>query len=351
MTSDTVTRRISMLIGATLAMAAISAGTWAQDDESAAAPPEPSADLRVAVAPETITAGDRAEVTVELVWPAGAPDVDPRFPAWQDTWGQAEILAVGPVERIRAPGGDTVFRQVIEVTAFEVGDAKLPSMVVALPSGDETRELETGDELVLSVESVLPDTETEPEVLPPANAEALPIGQRFIWTTAALSLLTLLAGWRALRARPSRQLAEHRTRPKLPPLAELEQRLRAIDAEQAVPAHTTISLALRGFLGRSTGVPAVERTTTEIRKLLRQSAVDPDLGQRFTTLLARCDEVKFMAGDRTDVATTTERVRAARTLAEDIDRSQRHELPDSDAGDDAGGQAGDGRSSTTGVAA
>lgn len=305
--------------GALLALAAAASG---QDS------PAPAGDLRVRVEPETITAGDRAQVTVELVWPAGSPDIEPRFPAWQDTWGQAEVLAVGPVERTRAAGGDTVFRQVVTITAFEVGDTRLPPITVALPIGDETREVETPRDLALVVASVLPEGEEEPAVLPAAAPEALPVGQRFVWTAGLLTLLCALAAWRALSRQPTATAAGGRPRPSLPPLEELHQRLRGIDAEHAEAAHTTISFALRSFLGRSTGVPAIERTTTEIRRSLQGSAIEPDLGRRLITLLARCDEVKFIAGASAEPATTAERVRAAGALADDIDRSLRDDQAD-----------------------
>ena len=319
-----------------LATLVLAAPVAAQDDDASGVDPraeagadarEPRAQVTVQMAPTEITVGDRVTATVRLSWPAGAPDVDPRFPAWQETWGKAEVLSVGSVQRAKSPTGDTVFTQELALTAFEVGEITLPSRTLALPLGEVTREVTTPDDLVLTVVSVLAGAEGDdaapPEPLPAAAPEGLPVGQRFAWTAGALALLCALAAWRAVTREPMTAAVARRRTPRLPPLDELRQALTRIDVERSDAAHTTLSLALRTFVGRTTGVPAVERTTTEIGRLLRDSHLEPTWCRRLLTLLRRCDEAKFVPGAAVTPATTGERAREAEAVAVALDEDLR----------------------------
>jgi hypothetical protein len=110
-----------------------------------AAGPAGALEVTATVQPETLTVGDRAEVLLtvtgdrsELLDLAGG---EPRFPAWGDRWGDAEIVEVGPVEPVLdlARGGSEengqarLFRQRLVVTAFRPGRVALPPREIALP--------------------------------------------------------------------------------------------------------------------------------------------------------------------------------------------------------------------------
>jgi len=301
----------------------------AQPQDDPEHPAFPEAQVRVDLSRREITAGDRVAATVRLVWPAGAPDVEPRFPAWQETWGDAEILSVGPLTRTRAPGGDLIFTQTVELTTFEVGDATLPPVILALPLGEETRQVKTPEKLAITVRSVLGETERtkQPAVLPPAPPEALPIGPRFAWTAGLLTLAVAALAWRVTQLRAREAGAAVPRRPRLPPLEELRQRLARLDPEASEAAHAALSFALRAFIARTAGLPALERTTTEIQRLLRDSHLEPDWCRRLVRVLRRADEAKFVPGVTIDAATTAIRVREAEAIAIalDEDLKQRRE--------------------------
>ena len=90
--------------------------------------------VKVEVAPEFITVGDRVEAKLTLVWDGGTPASQPRFPAWQETWGDAEVLAAGEIEAFKYPSGRWVYSQTVVLTAFDEFD-RVPEAIEALLAG------------------------------------------------------------------------------------------------------------------------------------------------------------------------------------------------------------------------
>lgn len=304
----------------------LAAAGWAQEPADTEIP---EATVRVDLEPTQITVGDPVRVRLLVEWPAGAPDIDPRFPAWQPTWGTAEILSREDVVRERGSDGRTIFRQDLTVTAFEIGEVDLPAMTIAIPFADETREAKTPDDLRFEVTSVLPEGEEKPSAREMAALERLPLGAPFWWTTAVLSVLVVLLALLVARHHPE-AFGGLLAAPRLPPFDELRKRLGGIDpSASSERIHTGLSLALRTYLGRATGLMAVERTTSEIQRAVRRGDGDlgPDLGRRVITLLQRCDEAKFVPGFDVTRDEIAARIRETEAIATAV-----HErtLPDDD---------------------
>lgn len=295
---------------------------------AAAGQAAPKVDVRLF--PESITVGDR--VTAELTV-VGGTEV-PRFPSWRQGWGEAEVLAAGEPERV---GGR--WRQRIVLTGFEPGVLALPPVEVVVPVEGRTVVARTREGLGIEVRSVLPPGNETPDPKPEEPPRPLPIGERFWWTAAAAALL--LAAAIALYARRQAAAEGAEGAPRLAPLPELLGELERLAGEEsAVKAHTRLSHALRRYLGRALGFAALERTTTEIHRVLagaggylgarggEGSSVDgalplhrlpAPLVRRAVELLRACDLVKFA---RQDVGRerTVERLARARELAEDVER-------------------------------
>lgn len=266
--------------------------------------------LQVSLEPDTVTVGDRVEAVLELAVEPAELAGEPRFPAWGERWGGAEVVDAGAVER--RPSG---YRQRLTLTAFRTGRVKLPPRTVALPGEVETVELSTPVDLALTVESVLPaDAGTgELSARPPAPPRSLPLGGAFWWTAGSLAVLAL--GAVALARRRGLEGAEYGA---ADPLEELSRRLdaaaRELERLGGAEGHAVLSLALRRYLGRRLGFPAVESTTTEIRRELRRTAVAAEVETRAAELLRACDRVKF-AREPASLATLEDRLAAARELA------------------------------------
>ncbi len=324
--------------GGTRGAAPLLLGLLALAAVPAAAAPAPAAGtaglprLAVSLEPGSLTVGDRVRATLTLTAdPAGLAG-EPRFPAWGKAWGDAEVLEVSPVGRRAAPagpggsGGPVEYRQTVVVTAFRPGRISLPPRKVAVPGPRATRELETPAELALTVRSVLPaeapgrSGKAIPEPKPPAPPRELPVGRAFWWTLAAMGLAAAGAvGLAVARARAggARTAAAARSAPA--PADELAASL-AEAAREGSPerAHVALSFALRRYLGRALRFPALESTTSEVRRELRGRRAPEAVAARTAEILHACDRVKF-AREPSGRPALEARLEAAREVAERLE--------------------------------
>lgn len=274
------------------------------------------ASLRVTLTPAAPQIGDPVEAVLELRAAAAELHGEPRFPAWQKTWGDAEVRRFDPPQR-RTEGGEVVIRQRVVLAAFRTGEVRLPPVAVDAPLATGDRQLATPADLEIKVRSVLPAGDPPPPkpALPP---RPLPLGERFGWTAAAGFALAA-AGVIALALLPARRAPAGAGPPALPPLEELERELRALEGDHARQAtelvHTRLSLALRRYLGRTAGFHALESTTSEIERELRRHALPRDAARLAARLLRDCDQVKFARAESTAAATAA-RLGTARAAAQ-----------------------------------
>lgn len=283
--------------------------------QAATAPPEPTLHVEMPPPPAAgWTVGDRVPVELVLTAAAGLP-TPPRFPVWEESWGEAEIVEVGDVrvERV-APGtaaGQATYRQRLVLAAFRPGTVPLPPREVAVPAATadgDTRRLRTRDDLALEIASVLPQPEQSPDAdaadadaAPPPVPEPrpaqppreIPVPRAFWLTAVPLAAAAALLGWLLWRRWRQRQ-PDLLERPDLPPRDELAHALATARAEpDPAAALARVSLALRRYLGRRLVFPAAESTSREIRRALRDHHLDTALTRRCDELLAACDLVKF----------------------------------------------------------
>jgi hypothetical protein len=277
--------------------------------------------VQVALTPNEPTVGDRVDATLILRLPATGLIAPPRFPAWGETWGEAEVLGKNAPEKAGERGGIVTWQQRVVLAAFRPGKVELPPVTIAVPLADRTIQAATPPGLAIKVRSVLPSPEQEPrpEPKPALPPRPLPIGEPFWWTLAALSA-ACLAGALLLWRRGRRALAEEAaTRPALPPFDELAVELDRLAAEPSVlQVHTRLSLALRRYLGRVIPFPAVESTTSEIQRQLLARRVPGPAVRQTVELLRACDMVKF-ARQEVGEERARERVDAARRIGREFE--------------------------------
>ncbi|HJX26948.1 MAG TPA: hypothetical protein VJ885_03485, partial [Thermoanaerobaculia bacterium] len=120
----------------------------AQTAQAAQTPPR----VEVSLSPREGTVGDRIEAVLTLRADPAALAGAPRFPAWETTWGDAEILEKGEPQQIqeKAGSGPAVWRQRIVLTAFRPGPVNLPPVEVAVPLRDRTTQARTQEGLSLT---------------------------------------------------------------------------------------------------------------------------------------------------------------------------------------------------------
>lgn len=277
--------------------------------------------------PGELTVGDQVEAVLTLRVDPSTLAGDPRFPVWGARWGDAEVLQKhepvkvdegGVDEGGVEEGGTTLWRQRLTVAAFRTGRIELPPVEVAVPLRDRTVKVRT-PAAALTVRSVLPAGEENPQPKPPAAPRQLPIGAPFWWTLAASSLVLALLAWLLWRQRRAEGAEEEPARPQLPPFDELLGELDRIAAEPSiVRLHTRLSLALRSYLGRSLGFPAAESTTSEIHRSLLARRMPGPLVRQLVELLRACDLVKF-ARQEAGEERARERLAAARQLGRETE--------------------------------
>ncbi|HEV7515055.1 MAG TPA: hypothetical protein VGR07_02020 [Thermoanaerobaculia bacterium] len=283
-----------------------------------AAPP-PALHLDVSLAQGRATVGDRIEVLLTLRVPTAELAGEPRFPAWAESWGEAEVVEKTPATRISEAGGIAVYRQRIAVTAWKPGRVPLPRIAAAVPLKSATVQAESSGNLNLTIASVLPpkkDGEQDPAPKPAAPPKALPLGAPFGWSSLALAAACLGVGY--LLWRRGRQTATAPAVPALAPLAELLAGLDRLAGEPSVRLHTRLSLALRTYLGRTLAFPAAESTTSEIHRRLLSRQLPAALVRRTFELLRACDLVKF-ARQEVGETLSRERLGTAREIGREFE--------------------------------
>ena len=315
---------------------------------------------------DSITVGDRIRAELTLVWLGAEPSAEPRFPTWQETWGQAEVLDSSKIEGFTDGSGRRIYRQVLTLTSFEVGEVDLPSVVFAIPLGERTEEVRGPEGESFAVVSVLPKTEEEEaadpndptaaapqqpgaeaageQLEPRGLASVMPLAgaRNFPWVAGGFALALVLAA--ALLARRVRALPSTLdgatgvpARPLLAPYDELLATLDGVSsAAGSEPVHTTLSLALRRFLGRRLGFQAVESTTSEIQRRLHRSPLAGDETRETLELLRACDQVKFARLEVSE-GVARDRLDRGRRLGE---RIERHFLPGIPVGHGSGSDGG-----------
>jgi hypothetical protein len=281
--------------GTLLAAAALLAATAA--GAAAGAEPGPPR-LATEVVTARPTVGDLVTVELRLELPAGtALDGEPRFPAWRDAWGGAEVVEAGRVAMAEAAGGGRSWVQAVVLQVFRPGRMPLPPREVAVPLATGTVRLSTPAALAVEVASVLPppagDAAAIPPAAPAAPPVALPWGAAF-WWTAVVGAALCLAAVLLLRRRLREESPAAPARPPAPPFEELLAALAAArGAASPAEGHTTLSEALRRYLGRRLHFPALESTTTEVQRHLLSRHLPAALPRQSVELLRACDLVKF----------------------------------------------------------
>lgn len=258
------------------------------------------AGVEVALEPPAITVGDPATATLSVEVPAGASAT---FPDWTRGWGDAQVLEAGPVESTPA-GGRTRYQQRLKLTAFHTGKIELPPVAVRIANDRE----ELTAAAALEVRSVLPADPAQATPMPPEPPRPLPRPVAAFWTIGALALAIAGAVWLARRAGAA--AAGAAAAPALPPLPELEAALAALAGAAPAPGHARLSAALRRYLGRALGFPAVESTTREIERQLAARRLEASLVARSARLLRDADQVKFARREATAEELERRRVEA-----------------------------------------
>lgn len=276
------------------------------------------AQLTVEVPSGEWAVGDHVVVTLRLALPGAMEDATPRFPQWQERWGEAEVVAAGAPQRQHTADGGVEWIQRVTLAAFRPGAIPLPPREVVVPLAAGSVLLRSPADLRLDLRSVLPADVPREQLAPrdPAPLRSLPLGHRFWWTLAAGALLVAAALAAAWRQHPRSAASAPAVLPD--PRYELEAALAGLVEEiDGLRFHAGLSRAVRRYLGRTLQFAALESTTREIQRHLAHHHLSRESVRAATELLIECDGVKFAR--RPPRAAREQLVASARHLAEQVE--------------------------------
>ncbi len=242
--------------------------------------------------PVTITIEATHPPTSRVIFPS--PDVQ-----WDDVF---EVKSRSPASRVEEDDR-IIERQSIEVALFAPGEHETPPLVVAIIDSEGKILDQPVPPITLNVASVLAaDDEELKDIRPQADLSVPPIwpvaagtGAAVLLVGAGLYLLVMLltgAGLTALwkRGRPAAAVSAYRLA-----LNELD-RIEGLELPAAgrfKEHYTLVADALRRYLEGEYGIPAMDRTTSEIKKELIGTRIAKDGAEDTWWLLLDCDIVKF----------------------------------------------------------
>jgi len=247
--------------------------------------------LEITVPGEAVTVGDRVEVRIQA---RGGDD---------GLWGDLSIDAKGSddwavVEGPREVPGAVPPAWKIVVVPLKTGEIELPGITASLRDADgeavnvgpeETPEIRVGSVLT-------PEDDGKPAPLrDPVGVTGFP----WEWTAPVLLVLAPLIAlgmwlwWRRNR----RGAVGGTTASRLPPLEELENTLREIGGligrGPADLVCDRLAAAVRLYLERRTGEPAVEMTSNELRSLARSAGWPQEVRAGLQRVTDLTDSVRF----------------------------------------------------------
>ena len=307
----------------------------------AVAQPRVQSRPRLTVFADSVSAGERVRVAVAVDHRPGQTVVFPDVPAGPAeagallAFGDAEALSVRRLPPTVRGGGVRTDSAVYDVAVFAVDTARVGPVTVRVAAGRDTLVLRTGVAHV-PVRSELTAAERAGEAAPAPVGPPDPFpGLLPVWLALG-AVLAALAGfgawaWRRWKERP---------RPPAPRAGPYPEAVAALDAlaadaspDSAAPDSASPDAAaaralgareaLRVYLARRLGVPALETTTAELDAALAADArVPPDARAAARHVLDGADLVAF-AGLAPTHAAAADLLAQARAAVDGIETASR----------------------------
>ncbi len=241
---------------------------------------------------DRLVIGDVVRVTASVRHPAGHA-VGPL--ELGDTWGPLEVRGAASASTVGNGDGTETTSIAFDAQVFELGELATPALQIAVtsPAGSGTAAVAApADFEVVSIlrDAELRDIRPQAELAGPRTGliAAIALG------AAALAVLTALAARYAMRRLRSAAAA-----PELDPYERALSELSGIEAlglvaQGRVAEHCAlIADAVRRYLDAGLGVEAMEATTPEISRRVRERGLPWRLRHRATAILSTADLTKF----------------------------------------------------------
>ena len=236
-----------------------------------------------------LTVGDPIQLTLALTHPAGYQVILPALP---DAWGDFSVVSQSPATVVANADGTATTTMLIDGRLFQPGDFSTPALEVSVTDGQGGLQKVMAAPAALSIASVLQEGDTTLRDIKPQAA--LPMPAAWPWIAAGLAALAVVAVavWQARRRQKLAVDNRLAHQVALDGLTMVEG-LRLAEQGRFKEHYTLVSDIVRVYVERRFGVPALERTTGEIRPDLARTDMSPEVTALLVAFLQESDLVKF----------------------------------------------------------
>ena len=246
-----------------------------------------------------VTVGRPVTIAIEVAHP---PNTQVVFPRIDNQWDDVFELRGSPQVSSQEKDERVVSTKTFEVVAFRPGEHETPPLIVTVLSTGNPPLDQSAGLLKLNVVPVLPEGDEElKDIRPQAemtgpllDLDDLAAPSSWPWIVGALALIGL-AGWglyMLLRPRPPEPVFIN---PYDAAMAEIEriEGLRLPAGGRFKEHYTLVGNVIRTYLEGEFGIPAMDRTTSEIQAEVSAADIDADGAIEMRWLFVDCDIVKF----------------------------------------------------------
>lgn len=237
-----------------------------------------------------LTVGDPVQLTLAVTHPAGHQVILPTLP---DSWGDWTVMSLSPASTTANADGTETTTATIDARLFQPGAFNTPALEVSVTDGQGGLQTVMAAPAAVTIASVLPEGDAELRDIKPQAA--LPLPATWPWIAAGLAAALAVAGWIVWRMRRRSKVGVDNRLPHEVALDGLRivEGLRLPEQGRFKEHYTLVSDTVRVYVERRFGVPALERTTAEIRPDLTRCAMSPEVTAVLIAFLQASDLVKF----------------------------------------------------------
>lgn len=235
------------------------------------------------------TVGDPVQLTLAVTHPAGYQVILPQI---APAWGDFTVVSQSPATTIANGDGTETTTAAIDVRLFQPGSFSTPGLEISVTDGQGNLQNVMAAPTAVTIASVLQASDAELRDIKPQAS--LPLPAIWPWIVAGLAAVTALAAAIVWRGRRQKAAVDNRLPHEvaLDGLAIIEGM--RLPAQGRFKEHTTlVSDIVRVYVERRYDIPALERTTGEIRPDLKRTDMTPEVMALLIAFLQESDLIKF----------------------------------------------------------
>ena len=245
-----------------------------------------------------ITVGRPVTIAIEVAHP---PNTQIVFPRIENQWDDVFELRGSPQVSSEEKDGRLVTTKTFEVVAFRPGEHETPPLIVTVLSAGNPPLDQSAGLLNLNVVPVraeddekLVDIRPQAEMRPELDFDYVTAPSNWPWIVGALAVIGLV-GWGLYVLLRPRPLEPVFINPYDAAIEELEriEGLGLPAAGRFKEHYTLVADVIRTYLEGEFGIPALDRTTSEIQAEVSGADIDADGAVEMRWLFVDCDIVKF----------------------------------------------------------